>query len=925
MKRLRLILLLMLSSIAVALNAQVVTTSPNPLQEDSEGVTIFFHADQGNKGMMNLPATTAVYAHTGVCVKNADGSTTEWKYAPEWLTNSEKYQLSYVSENLWKLYIGDIREYYGLAQTETVTQLCFVFRNADGSKEGKDVNDANIYVDVQDGGFQLNFRASRVYKVLNSSTAKITFTGVATEACDMKITINNETLAEQSNVTELKGVYTFSTLDEYQITCTATKEGITRTEHLNLLYVDESPKATDTTIPPMGVTKNSDGSYTFCMVAPQKQAVVVVGSWNNYAPSKAGIMEYVDQTIDGASFRYFKTTIPASITGTDFAYYYTIDTKTSVGDPYARLVLDPDNDKYIAEETFPGMPEFPTGLVPSGTTLAFYSDTMLDYTWQTKKFWYPPKTDLVIYELLLRDFTGTEGAAKGNGTVRQAIEKIPYLKELGINAVELLPINEFNGNNSWGYNPNYYFAIDKAYGTPQDYKEFIDKCHANGIAVILDVVFNQADWQHPWYRMYSTGSNPFFNATAPHAYSVLNDWNQGYPLVEQQWKDCLQFWLKEYKVDGFRFDLVKGLGNNDSYANSGDAATNAYNASRVARMKRLHDAMREVNPEAFFINENLAGQKEENEMAADGELNWANLNNAGCQFAMGYSSDSNLSGMNAVKYGRTAGSTVAYLESHDEERLAYKQITWGVAGVKDNHAAACQRLGSAAAQMILTPGAHMIWMFSEMGNAQSTKSSSGNNTSPKIVNWSLLDDPDNKGVFDSYRELISIRESNRELFPIEGTFNNKCSAWDKGRSIITVNAEKELYCMINPNVDKEITFNVEFQSTNPDNYWIPSKSYGSNPTFDVTAKTITVPANCYVVVSTKNISGIKDQTSELMPSFKVSTSNGVITVSGTTGNVDIYSLNGTLAGRISADGSVNVQPGIYAVRHQGKTIKVIVR
>lgn len=363
---------------------------------------------------------------------------------------------------------------------------------------------------------------------------------------------------------------------------------------------------------------------------------------------------------------------------------------------------------------------------------------MLDYKWNTSGFKGASKDNLVIYELLFRDFTGTEGEARGNGTVRQAIDRLPYLKSLGVNAIELLPINEFNGNNSWGYNPNFYFAIDKAYGTPQDYKEFIDKCHELGMAVILDVVFNQSDGLHPWYQMYSRSTNPFYNATAPHAYSVLNDWNQGYPLVERQWRDMLQFWLSEYRVDGFRFDLVKGLGDNTSYANSGDAATNAYNSSRVARMKRLHDAMREVNPDAYFINENLAGAKEENDMAEDGELNWANVNDAGCQFAMGYPSNSSLNRMWAVRDSRTAGSTVAYLESHDEQRLAYKQDQWGTAGVKGNHKVSMQRLGSAAAQMLLVPGSHMIWQFSEMGNAQNTKDNSGGNKAAEATDTDTL-------------------------------------------------------------------------------------------------------------------------------------------------------------------------------------------
>ena len=80
----------------------------------------------------------------------------------------------------------------------------------------------------------------------------------------------------------------------------------------------------------------------------------------------------------------------------------------------------------------------------------------------------------------------------------------------------------------------------------------------------------------------------------------------------------------------------------NTWTNVTDAKTNAYNASRVTRMKEIHDAIRAVNPSAYFINENLAGEKEENEMAQDGEINWANINEASCQFAMGFNSNASL-------------------------------------------------------------------------------------------------------------------------------------------------------------------------------------------------------------------------------------------------------------------------------------------
>ena len=920
-----LLFFLCLCAVIPALHAQVVTTEPDPLQEDSQNVVIYFHADQGSKGLAGMPADTHIYAHTGVNVESADGTVTEWKYAPKWGEDLPKYQLEYVSPDLWKLDIGDIREYYGVAPTETVRQLCFVFRNTGGTKEGKGEGGADIIVDVVDSGFQLAFSKTRQSNVMNTATS-VRFNATTTVEADIEIYVGDTKVGEAAQSKSLQCVYKFTEEGNYTVKAVARADGKVLEKTIPMVYVRESVKASDTTLPPMGLTKNADGSYTFCLAAPGKNSVMVIGSWDGYIGSNDYVMDYVEETIEGAPFRYFKVTLPASVTGTGFGYYYLVDGATAVGDPYARLVLDPYNDKYISSSVYPGKPAYPEGLVPANTLVAWHAEGMLDYKWATSGFKGASKDNLVIYELLFRDFTGTEGEARGNGTVRQAIAKLPYLKSLGVNAIELLPINEFNGNNSWGYNPNFYFAIDKAYGTPQDYKEFIDKCHELGMAVILDVVFNQSDGLHPWYQMYSRSSNPFYNATAPHAYSVLNDWNQGYPLVERQWRDMLQFWLSEYRVDGFRFDLVKGLGDNTSYANSGDAATNAYNSSRVARMKRLHDAMREVNPDAYFINENLAGAKEENEMAEDGELNWANINDAGCQFAMGYTSNSSLNRMWAVRDSRIAGSTVAYLESHDEQRLAYKQDQWGAAGVKGNHKVSMQRLGSAAAQMILVPGSHMIWQFSEMGNAQNTKDNSGgNNTSPKIVNWALLDDPDNAGLVQSYSELIGIRLNNQELFSATADYDLNLTNWAGGRTISAVSADKELYVVVNPNIGKDVTVTVNFRSGENSTYHFASKSFDSDPVFDASAKTVTVPANCYAVVTTRNISGVEDAVADAIDATRIFPVPGGVRIVNCEGAVDIYTIDGVRVDGAYGDCTIDVAPGTYVVRASGKTAKVVVR
>ncbi|MDE6326613.1 MAG: hypothetical protein K2M02_10620, partial [Duncaniella sp.] len=340
-------------------------------------------------------------------------------------------------------------------------------------------------------------------------------------------------------------------------------------------------------VPKEGAVKNSDGTVTFCLAAPEKKNVMIVPSWDNYELLMSNVMNRCDY--QGNS--YFWITVNGLDNTTYYPYYYLVDGSIKVGDPYARLVLDPYSDKYLANGVFPDCPPYPYDKFDD-TVLAVYRGNMDDYDWKVKSFSIPEHKDLIIYELLLRDFTGTEGQADGNGTLALAMERLEYLRDLGVNAIELMPIMEFDGNNSWGYNTNFYFAPDKAYGSPDEYRAFIDRCHELGMAVILDVVFNQSAGLNPWYLMYPIDHNPFYNATAPHDYSVLNDWNQNNVLVQQQWDNCITYWMTAYKVDGFRFDLVKGLGDNESYA----GGTEAYNASRVARMNRLNNVIKSVNP-----------------------------------------------------------------------------------------------------------------------------------------------------------------------------------------------------------------------------------------------------------------------------------------------------------------------------------------
>ncbi|MCH5223781.1 MAG: hypothetical protein J1E82_07040 [Muribaculaceae bacterium] len=913
-------LLLAILGIA-AVNAQTVYSDPSPLQLSSKDVKIYF--DATGTPFAGASATTKIYAHTGY-----DTTTSQWNGAPSWSSNSDKYLLQYVSENLWMLYVGDIREFYNIpVSTTNVVGLEFVFRNDKGTTQ----TSPDIFLQVYEEGLQVSL-TSNANSIITPETAYVKFTLSASQNAELSISVNGETIASASNATTLDKEYLFPNPGDYTVVGTASANGETMSESLSVTYVQDAKQADyPGGTPIMGPVKNADGSVTFCFGAPEKNQVLLVGSWNEYALTSSQAMNYQD-TENG---RYFWTTVNGLDNDTMYCYYFIVDGgEYIVGDPYARLVLDPYNDKYLDTGAFTGLPEYPTDALNGlNVPVAVYQGSMNDYDWQCTDFVAPDKQNLIIYELLFRDFTGTEGQAKGNGTVRLAIEKIPYLKQLGVNAIELLPIMEFNGNISWGYNPNFYFAVDKAYGTPDDYKEFIDICHENGMAVILDMVFNQSDGLHPWYQMYPPGKNPFYNLNAPHAYSVLNDWNQGMPMVQEQWADVIRYWMTEYKFDGFRFDLVKGLGLNESYANNGDAATNAYNASRVEEMAYLNSVIQSVNPNGYCINENLAGAKEENEMAADGEINWANVNDAACQFAMGYPSDSNMNRLYAVQDSRTWGSTVSYLESHDEQRLAYKQDQWGVAGVKGNAETSMQRCGSAAAQMIMTPGSHMIWQFSEMGNAQNTKNDDGgNNTDPKKVDWNLLDEPNHWGLYNNYCQLIEVRFSNPEFFTQDANFTIACNSnnWNNGRWLYSTTADgKELLTFINPNYSGSgLTINYDFKNKDNSAYKILVQSYNSHSSFDAVNGTVTVPPNCFVVIGSADLNeaGIEGITNDnLSNSLRVRGGEGEIIVDYAEKGASAYSLDGRIIGKVAETGSIKASAGLYIVKSGKNSVKVVVR
>ena len=492
----------------------------------------------------------------------------------------------------------------------------------------------------------------------------------------------------------------------------------------------------------------------------------------------------------------------------EYAFQYYLGNKGGesirIGDPYCEKILDPNNDKYIPTSTYADDLTYPSKAKGIVSVFKTQKDA---YTWSN--FSLKESEKLVIYELLFRDFTAT-------GDIQGAKAKLGYLKEMGVNAIELMPTQEFDGNDSWGYNPCYFFAMDKAYGTKKDYKDFIDACHQEGIAVILDVVYNHATGDFPHAKMYWDASanktaknNPFFNVDAPHPYSVFHDFNHENEWVRNYVKRNLQFLLEEYNLDGFRFDLTKGF--TQKTCNESNAAN--YDASRIAILKDYHAAIKAVKEDAFVILEHFCDDKEEKELAADGLHMWRNMNHAYCQTAMGFNEKSSF---NHGAIGDLEGNGmyeetpawVGFMESHDEERMAYKQSQWGNGALKTDLSTRMKQLEVNAAFTFTIPGPKMIWQFGEMGY-DITIDENGR-TGRKPLHWEYLDNEYRKALHDTYAKLLKMRNEHSELFDGSASLTWKVgiSDWANGRSIhLTSVTGKQLVVLGNfTNTDTTVDF-----------------------------------------------------------------------------------------------------------------------
>jgi hypothetical protein len=549
-------------------NAQLLTWTPSFIQETSMPVTITANAAYGNQALLNYNPFD-VYVHMGV-ITNLSTNSSDWKYVRDvWATTYSWEQASVASgKSRWTYTIdssASLRTYFGITNpNEHIQEIAILFRSGNGSLKLANTDGSDMYIPVYGSGE--NVRIDAPISQPTFTPELVPFTAVV--GTSVPITANaslagsvidiyfNGTLLSSTTGTTLSDTAKVTTTGTQTIIATATSGGVTSSDTVTFYVAPTNIVAAVPTGYNDGINYEAgDTSVTLVLYAPNKGKIVVVGDFNDWVPESNYQMNI---TPDGNRFWLRVTGLTP---GVEYAYQYLIDDTLQVADYNTEKVLDKSVDPQIPAVSYPNLKAFPAKA--SGTLVSVLQTAQTPYVWQVPNFTRPDKRNLVIYELLLRDFI----AAQNWQTLT---DTLTYLKRLGINAIEVMPFVNFEGFSSWGYNPNFFFAPDKVYGTPTALKQFIDACHAQGIAVIMDLAMQDVFGSSPLASMYwnsalsiPAANNPWLDQYPTHAYNVGSEFNSESAATIALRNRVYAHWLNDYKLDGFRFDLAGGYTQNN--------------------------------------------------------------------------------------------------------------------------------------------------------------------------------------------------------------------------------------------------------------------------------------------------------------------------------------------------------------------------
>ncbi len=730
--------------------AQVIEVQP-VFPKVNDDITVTFNAVEGNGNLLDV---TPVYAHTGV-ITSQSVAPNDWKHVQGvWGTPDPKVLMQSLGNNRHSLSYN-IHDFYGINAGEEVKSLAFVFRNANGSIVGRAGDGSDIFYPVypDNAAFQSVLLSPQQSALALFENEVLPIKGAASQDGDLYLIDNEDTLTQ-----------TFGNLIEYALPITISGNHTVRfvavqgADTLVKSFFYTVIVSVDIQDPPPGredgLTLLSDTTAYFQLYAPGKSYVHLIGDVTSWDPRSEYQMK---RSADGNTWWL---EVGNLLPGARYGYQYLVDGGIRIGDPYSTLILDPFNDGAIDEATYPDRPPYPFGKTTGNVT----SFQMAPVTPVPALHPKTSKSDLIIYELLLRDFLAAHSFAVLEDT-------LSYLQRLGVNAIELMPVQEFEGNYGWGYNPSYHMALDKYYGPSDQLGSLIEACHARGMAVILDVVYNHAFGQSPFAMLYwdavqnrPAANNPWLNPVAKHDFNVGYDFNHESSATKYFVKRVLSWWMETYGIDGFRFDLSKGFTQNNTLGNT--AAWGHFDQSRIDILQEYADHIWSIDPEAYVILEHFADNDEEKELSSRGMMLWGNMNGAYRQASTGYGG-SDLSGTWYINRGWLEPHLVGYMESHDEERLMYKNLTAGNSApgynIKDLNVA-LSRIELVSAFFYTIPGPKMIWAFGELGYDYSINTcvdgSINNNCrlDPKPIRWDYQHHVLRQRIYDIDRALIQLRQ-----------------------------------------------------------------------------------------------------------------------------------------------------------------------
>ena len=734
-----------------------VTTEP-AIPNAGATVKLIYDASKGTTGLKDCNCD--VYIHIGAIT--AGPTSTTWNIIPfQWGTATAAAKMTKVTgqPNTYTYELTP-NSFFTNPNNLTIYRLGLVFRNADGTKEGKSTANGDFFIDLAQG-FDVKFTEPQSSGAISFEVGdQYTFKASANETADLTLELDGLKVAEAKNSQQISYAYTATAPGNYKLKVTAVKGTTTDSQTLDLVVFAPSEVAPLPAGAKLGINYLSTTEVILALQAPGKRIAHVIGDFNDWKV----LPDYqLKKTADGTIF-WIK--LSGLVPQKEYIFQYLVDGDIRIGDPFADKVSDPFNDQeIITQNRHPGLLPYPSGKTEFQAT--FLQTGQVPYAWKNTSFTKPKPEELVVYELLARDFDTKR-------TYQAVIDRLDYLKELGINAIELMPVGEFEGNLSWGYNPSFFFAPDKYYGTKNDLKRLIDEAHGKGIAVIMDMVLNHAFGQNSMVRLYNDGDygaptedNPWFNRVAKHPFNVGYDFNHESTYTKAFVDSVNNYWLTEYKVDGIRFDLSKGF----TQVNSGSNVTSwsNYDPSRVKIWKHIYDRIKANHPEAYVILEHLSVNEEEKELANYGMLLWGNMNGASRNLAKG--NNDNMEWAYYKNRQWTKNGLIAYQESHDEERVFWETTNFGATSPLNLKSVenAVNRHQLMTAFFLAIPGPKMIWQFGEFGYDLELNN---DRLGIKPTRWEYLNNPDRLRLAQLYKEMLKLRAKYPVFnFPSDASLN----------------------------------------------------------------------------------------------------------------------------------------------------------